>query len=477
MTKNNSNGEIAENNTQGRTALWGGRFSDTQAKIMQAINASIDVDKRLYKQDIQASKAHVSMLMHMAIVSKKDGESILSGLTKIEEEITSGAFVFDVTLEDIHMHVEARLAEIIGDPAKRLHTARSRNDQVATDFKMWIREHIDYLDQILLDFQKTLLTKATDFTDWIMPGFTHLQTAQPITLGHHLMAYYEMIKRDRGRLSDCRKRLNECPLGSAALAGTGFPIDRDMTAKALDFEKPTANSLDAVSDRDFALEFLAALSITSLHLSRLADEIVLWSSPQFNFITLSDHFSSGSSIMPQKRNPDAAELVRAKVGRIAGGFNSLLMVMKGLPLAYSKDMQEDKAYVFQAVDDMELSILAMHGIIETLSPNKNALLDAANNGFSTATDLADWLVRVLNIPFRQAHHITGAAVKMAEKQKCLLKDLSLDMLQSIEPKIDERVYDILSVEKSVTSRISYGGTAPSMVKKAIFTAKKEMENE
>lgn len=453
------------------TGMWGGRFGGGPSAIMQAINASIDVDKRLAGQDIAGSRAHADMLACIGVLSEKDNADIQRGLDQIVGEIKAGDFTYDAALEDIHMHVESRLKEIIGDAAGRLHTARSRNDQVATDFKLWTRDTIDGLDAMLLGFQLVLLDKSEAFADWVMPGFTHLQTAQPVTMGHHLMAYYEMIVRDRTRLSDCRTRLNKSPLGCAALAGTSFPIDREMTAKALGFDGPAANSLDAVSDRDFALEFLSVLSISSMHLSRLADEIVIWASAQFNFIELSDGFSTGSSIMPQKRNPDAAELVRAKFARIQGSLTGLLTMMKGLPLAYSKDMQEDKAPVFQAVDDFELCVAAMTGMIEDLKPNKDVLAAAANHGYSTATDLADWLVRVGDIPFRDAHHITGTIVKIAEEKNMLLQDLPLADMQSVDARITEAVYDVLSVEASVASRTSFGGTAPANVRTAVTKAR------
>lgn len=481
MTEQDNSPQAAKNKKQDSAkgqgsgkGMWGGRFGDGPSSIMQAINASIDIDKRFAAQDIAGSKAHASMLASVGVLTQEDEADIQRGLDQIEQEIQAGNFTYDAALEDIHMHIESRLKEIIGDAAGRLHTARSRNDQVATDFKLWVRDTIDGLDDMLKDYQLALLDKAELFADWVMPGFTHLQTAQPVTLGHHLMAYFEMSIRDRSRLADCRKRLNTSPLGCAALAGTSFAIDRDMTAKALGFDAPTANSLDAVSDRDFAIEFLSALSLTSMHLSRFADEIVLWASAQFNFLKLSDGFSTGSSIMPQKRNPDAAELVRGKFGRIQGSLTGLLTVMKGLPLAYSKDMQEDKAPVFQAVDDIELSLAAMTGMVEDLKPNKDILATAANHGYSTATDLADWLVRVGGIPFRDAHHITGTIVKMAESKGLLLSDLPLDDMQSVDARITQDVYDVLSVEASVASRTSYGGTAPTCVRAAIKQARETL---
>jgi len=474
MTDKDNKASPSQSNAPNSNNMWGGRFGAGPSAIMQAINASIDVDKRFYQQDIAGSRAHAAMLSSVGILSETDNAQIQEGLDQIEAEITAGTLTFDLALEDIHMHVESRLKDLIGDAAGRLHTARSRNDQVATDFKLWTRDTVDAMDVMFKNFQTILVARAEDFADFVMPGFTHLQTAQPVTLGHHLMAYYEMIKRDRSRLADCRARLNQCPLGSAALAGTSFQIDREMTATTLGFNGPTANSLDAVSDRDFALEFLSDLSIAAMHLSRLADELVIWSSAQFNFIKLSDRFSTGSSIMPQKRNPDAAELVRAKLGRIAGALTGLLMVMKGLPLAYSKDMQEDKAPVFQAVDDMELALLAMTGMIDDLKPNRDVLAIAANHGYSTATDLADWLVRAGGVAFRDAHHITGTIVKLAEDKGCLLEDLPLADMQSVDERITKAVFDVLSVNASVSSRTSFGGTAPSMVKAAVEAAKKEL---
>ena len=395
-------------------SMWGGRFSASPAEIMEEINASIGFDKRLAPQDIRASKAHAAMLADAGIITKEDAKAIITGLDQVAAEIDSGKLTFSRALEDVHMNVESRLKEVIGTPAGRLHTARSRNDQVATDFRLYVRERLDGLDDALAALQLALVRKAEAHAATVMPGFTHLQPAQPVTFGHHLLAYVEMLGRDRGRFADARTRLNECPLGSAALAGTSFPIDRHATAKALGFDRPTANSLDAVSDRDFALETLAAASICAVHLSRFAEEIVIWMTPQFGFIKLSDKFTTGSSIMPQKRNPDAAELTRAKVGRIAGAFQSLLMVMKGLPLAYSKDMQEDKEVTFDALDSLALAIAAMTGMVEDLEPQEKVLLAAAGGGYSTATDLADWLVRVLKMPFRDAHHVTGRIVAAAE---------------------------------------------------------------
>ncbi|MBF0129846.1 MAG: argininosuccinate lyase, partial [Alphaproteobacteria bacterium] len=415
------------------SAMWGGRFAGGPAAIMERINVSISFDKRLYAQDIRGSKAHCAMLVERGILTPEDGKVIAAGLDKIQGEIEAGAFTFRTELEDIHMNVEARLAEIVGPAAGRLHTARSRNDQVATDFRLWVRDGLDALDQALKGFQAVLLDRAEEHAATLMPGFTHLQAAQPVTFGHHLLAYVEMIGRDRGRLADGRGRLNECPLGAAALAGTSFPIDREMTARALGFDRPCANSLDAVSDRDFALEFLSAAAICGVHLSRLAEELVIWTSAQFGFVRLSDGFTTGSSIMPQKRNPDAAELSRAKSGRLIGNLNALLVTMKGLPLAYSKDMQEDKEPVFEAFDTLDLCIAAMTGMIADMTVNADAMRAAAGAGFITATDLADWLVRVLDMPFREAHHVTGRLVKMAEERGVGLEDLGLDDMRAAEP--------------------------------------------
>jgi argininosuccinate lyase len=443
--------------------MWGGRFSMSPAQIMEEINASIEFDKVLAPQDICGSKAHAAMLAAQGIISAEDEAAIQAGLDQIMGEIESGQFTFSRSLEDVHMNIEARLKDLIGAPAGRLHTARSRNDQVALDFRLYVRDRIDELDAALKELQLALARKAEAHAATIMPGFTHLQPAQPVTFGHHLLAYVEMLARDRGRLQDARKRLNECPLGAAALAGTSFPIDREMTARALGFDRPTANSLDSVSDRDFALETLAAASIAAMHLSRLAEEIVIWMTPQFGFIQLSDRFTTGSSIMPQKRNPDAAELTRAKVGRIAAAFQSLLMVMKGLPLTYSKDMQEDKEVTFDALDNLALSIAAMTGMVEDMEPVPEVMRQAAGRGYSTATDLADWLVRRLNLPFREAHHITGRIVAAAESRGVELEELPLEAMQAIEPRITEDVYSVLGVENSVKSRTSYGGTAPQNV--------------
>ena len=454
--------------------MWGGRFSTGPDSIMEAINASIDFDKRLGPEDVESSLAHADMLGARGILNVSDVSAIKEGLQEILGELNSGKFQFSADLEDIHMNIEARLKDKIGSPAGRLHTARSRNDQVATDFRLWVRGQIDWVDKNLVDLMKALLDQAQNGVSWIMPGFTHLQTAQPITWGHHMMAYVEMFSRDRSRFKDARDRMNECPLGSAALAGTSFPIDRNQTAKALEFDRPTANSLDAVSDRDFALEFLASSSICAMHLSRLAEELVIWSSAQFRFIELSDRFSTGSSIMPQKKNPDAAELVRAKIGRILGANVGLMTVMKGLPLAYSKDMQEDKEQVFDAADSLNLALCAMEGMIKDLTANKDSLEFAAKSGFSTATDLADWLVRVLNLPFREAHHITGELVGLAEQLKCDLSEIKLKEMQRIHSGITEDVFTVLSIENSVKSRSSYGGTSPEEVQFQIDRWKKEL---
>jgi argininosuccinate lyase len=451
--------------------LWGGRFSLGPAAIMAEINASIDVDRRLYAQDIQASKAHAAMLTARGIISPKDGAAIARGLDRVHQEIATGRFAFSQALEDIHMNVEARLAELIGEAAGRLHTARSRNDQVATDFRLWVRDAIDRLDLALKKLQAALIAQAERHAATLMPGLTHLQPAQTVTFGHHLMAYVEMLGRDRGRLKDCRARLNESPLGAAALAGTSFPIDREATAKALGFARPMANSIDAVSDRDFALEFLASAALAGVHLSRLAEEIVIWCSDPFRFIELSDAFTTGSSIMPQKRNPDAAELVRAKAGALIGDLIRLLVVMKGLPLAYGKDMQEDKAPVFQAADTLALVLAASAGMIEDMKANKTAMRAALSGGFLTATDLADWLVGAQGLPFREAHRIAGRVVRLAERKKCRLDELQLAELQKIEPRITKAALKVLSVEQSAASRASLGGTAPEEVKRAIRAAK------
>ncbi|MCW2275756.1 argininosuccinate lyase [Rhodoblastus acidophilus] len=443
--------------------MWGGRFASGPDAIMEEINASIGFDYRLAKQDIAGSKAHVAMLAKQGIVSAADAEAISKGLDEVAAEIESGNFTFSRALEDIHMNVESRLAEKIGPAAGRLHTARSRNDQVAVDFKLWVRDTIDDLDAQLADLQAALADKAETYAEAVMPGFTHLQSAQPVTFGHHLLAYVEMISRDRGRFNDARKRLNECPLGAAALAGTSFPIDRFATAKTLGFDRPTANSLDSVSDRDFVLETLSAAAIAATHLSRFAEEIVLWTTPQFGFIALSDKFTTGSSIMPQKRNPDAAELVRGKSGRVIGDLAGLLIVMKGLPLAYSKDMQEDKEGCFDSLQSLSLCIAAMAGMVRDLTPKLEKMKAAAGSGYSTATDLADWLVRALNLPFRQAHHVTGRIVALASDTGKELEELTLSEMQGVEPAITSEIFDVLGVEKSVRSRLSYGGTAPQNV--------------
>ncbi len=456
---NKSGGEGAS----GASTIWGGRFDGGPDAIMEEINASIEYDKRLANEDIAGSIAHVRMLAKQGIVSDDDANAIVGGLETVRDEIAAGDFEFKRSLEDIHMNVESRLADLIGPAAGRLHTARSRNDQVATDFKLWTRGAVDALSAGVKDLQAALIERAEEEAATVIPGFTHLQGAQPVTLGHYLLAYVEMLGRDRGRLEDCRRRLNECPLGVAALAGTSFPIDRHMTAETLGFARPTANSLDTVSDRDFALEFLAASTILAVHLSRFAEEMVIWCSQQFGFATFTDAFSTGSSIMPQKRNPDAAELVRAKVGRIAGAFQGLVIVMKGLPLTYGKDMQEDKEAVFDAADNIALAVAATAGMVRDVQFNKKRLAEDAARGFSTATDLADWLVRVLGMPFRQAHHVTGSLVAMAEEKGCALEDLGVDEMQKVDPAITADVYSVLGVENSVTSRTSYGGTAPENV--------------
>jgi argininosuccinate lyase len=444
--------------------MWGGRFQSAPHAIMEEINASIDFDRKLALQDIAGSQAHVAMLAKSGIVTHEQADAMGAGLERIRGEIESGTFTFSRALEDIHMNIEARLAEIAGPDAGRLHTARSRNDQVALDFKLWVRDTIDGLDVQMADLQRALAEKALAQAGTVMPGFTHLQTAQPVTFGHHLLAYVEMLSRDRGRLRDARSRLNESPLGSAALAGTSFPIDREMTARSLGFDRPTANSLDSVSDRDFALETLAAAAICAVHLSRFAEEIVLWTSPQFGFVTLSDAFTTGSSIMPQKRNPDAAELVRGKAGRMFGALQALLVVMKGLPLAYSKDMQEDKEGAFDALQSLSLCLAAMAGMVRDIEPDIERMRRAAGAGYATATDLADWLVRRLGLPFREAHHVTGELVAAAAMRKVGLEELTLAEMQAVEPRISESVFSVLGVDKSVESRTSHGGTAPANVR-------------
>jgi argininosuccinate lyase len=448
-----------------KNRMWGGRFSEGPDAVMEEINASIDFDRRLFRQDIRASQAHARMLGERGIIAADDAEKILAGLDTILREIEAGDFTFSRALEDIHLNIEHRLAELIGPAAGRLHTARSRNDQVATDMKLWVRDAIDETDTALGRLQRVLAEKARDNAATIMPGFTHLQVAQPITFGHHLLAYVEMIGRDRGRFADARKRLNESPLGSAALAGTSFPIDRNMTAQELGFDRPTANSLDAVSDRDFVVEALAAASLTAVHLSRLAEELVIWSTPQFGFVRLSDKFSTGSSIMPQKRNPDAAELVRAKSGRIVGALTGLLVVLKGLPLAYAKDMQEDKEPAFDAFDSLALSVAAMTGMVADLTVDEKAMRKAAGAAYSTATDLADWLVRIPGLPFREAHEATGRIVAAAESRGVALEKLPLAEMQAVEPRIATEVYAVLGPRQSVKSRSSQGGTAPENVRR------------
>jgi argininosuccinate lyase len=444
---------------------WGGRFAAGPSAVMQEINASIGFDRRLWRQDIKGSLAHAAMLAKVGIISVEDEHSIRDGLAAIAQQIETKCFPFDAALEDIHMNIEARLTDRIGEPGRRLHTARSRNDQVATDVRLWVRDAIDGLAAQITDVMHALADRAAQYAADPMPGFTHLQTAQPVTLGHHLLAYVEMLDRDRGRLADCRRRLNECPLGSAALAGTSFPIDRAMTAQALGFDRPTANSLDAVSDRDFALEFLAAAAISAMHLSRFAEEIVVWCSAPWRFIRLSDAFTTGSSIMPQKRNPDAAELVRAKTGRVTGALVALLTVMKGLPLAYAKDMQEDKEPVFDAAEAWALSLAAVAGMVRDMTPDLGRMRELAGSGFATATDLADWLVRVLKLPFRDAHHVTGRLVATAETKGVDLSDLTLADMQSAEPRITADVFSVLTVEASIASRTSHGGTSPDNVRR------------
>src|SRR3954467_7877978 len=457
--------------------MWGGRFTERPDAIMEEINVSIDVDRHMYAQDIAASKAHAAMLAAQGIITAVDAKNIGKGLDTILSEIGNGSFDFKRALEDIHMNVESRLSELIGPAAGRLHTARSRNDQVATDFRLFVRDTIDETDAALAAFQQALAMRALEHAGTVMPGFTHLQTAQPVTFGHHLLAYVEMAARDRGRFADARQRLNESPLGAAALAGTSFPIDRDATAAALGFDRPMANSLDAVSDRDFVLETLSAAAIASVHLSRFAEEIVIWTSPLVGLVRLSDKFTSGSSIMPQKRNPDAAELVRAKTGRVIGSLNGLLIVMKGLPLAYQKDMQEDKAGAMEAYTALSLAIRAIAGMVRDLVPNEVAMKAAAGEGYATATDLADWLVRTLKMPFREAHHVTGRIVGIATKKGVALHELDLAEMQTVEPKITAEVMKVLSVESSVKSRVSYGGTAPKNVAAQAKAWLKRLEKE
>jgi argininosuccinate lyase len=455
--------DTPDNRNEAANPQWGGRFAAGPSVVMQEINASIGFDRKLWRQDIRGSLAHAAMLAKVGIISAQDEQAIRDGLAAIAHEIETGRFPFDVALEDIHMNIEARLTERIGEAGRRLHTARSRNDQVATDFRLWVRDAIDGLSAQITDVMRALADRAAAHAVDPMPGFTHLQTAQPVTFGHHLLAYVEMLDRDRGRLADCRRRLNECPLGSAALAGTSFPIDRMATAQALGFDRPTANSLDAVSDRDFALEFLGATAISAMHLSRFAEEIVVWCSAPWRFIRLSDAFTTGSSIMPQKRNPDAAELVRAKTGRITGALVALLTVMKGLPLAYAKDMQEDKEPVFDAAEAWALSLAAIAGMVRDMTPDTERMRQLAGSGFATATDLADWLVRMVKLPFRDAHHLTGRLVARAEAKGVELGGLSLDEMQAEDKRITDDVFSVLTVEASVASRTSYGGTAPANV--------------
>jgi len=473
--KQNSKADLTEQSDNGKSNIWGGRFSRGPSQLMQDINASINYDHRLSHQDIAGSQAHAAMLAHCGIISEGDLKAINQGLKQIASEIQAGNLTFNQEFEDIHMNIEARLAEIIGEPARRLHTARSRNDQVATDFKMWVRELLKTIDVALADLQAALIAKAETHVQTLMPGYTHLQTAQPVTFGFHLMAYVEMIGRDRSRFADAHRRLNESPLGAAALAGTSFPIDRQMTAKMLGFDRPTANAMDAVSDRDFALDFLAGAAICSVHLSRLAEEIVIWSSDSFNFVKLSDAYTTGSSIMPQKRNPDAAELIRAKPGRIIGSLNGLLIVLKGLPLAYGKDLQEDKEGVFDAADALGIAIAAMTGMVTDMQPNPEKMRAALANGFPTATDLADYLVRELGLPFREAHHISGSIVALAAKRGVDLDALPVADMQAIEPLITNDVVEILKVENAVAARHSFGGTAPAEVRARIAEAKKRFQ--
>ena len=465
---------MSQTKAKAANAMWGGRFSAGPDAIMEAINASIGFDRRLASQDIRGSRAHAAMLAVTGIVTDTDAQAIREGLLTVLSEIEAGSFAFRTDLEDIHMNVEARLKELIGEPAGRLHTARSRNDQVAVDFRLWVRDQTDAAIAGIQALIRAFLSQAERGADWVMPGFTHLQTAQPVTWGHHMMAYVEMLGRDLSRFRDARARMNECPLGAAALAGTSFPIDRHMTAAELGFDRPTANSLDSVADRDFALEFLSVSAICAMHLSRFAEELVIWSSAQFRFVKLSDRFTTGSSIMPQKKNPDAAELLRAKVGRILGSTVALFTVMKGLPLTYSKDMQEDKEQVFDAADSLMLSLAAMEGMVRDMNANVEVLEAAAASGFSTATDLADWLVRELGLPFREAHHVTGSLVALAEQRGCDLPDLSIDDMRSVHAGIRADVHDVLGVRNSVASRQSYGGTSPLQVRAQIALWKERL---
>ncbi len=471
------NDDEGDKGAHAKNQMWGGRFAEGPAAVMRDINASVDVDRRLWRQDLAGSRAHAQMLAAVGVITDADAAAILAGLDQIASEIEKGDFHFSADLEDVHMNVEARLIDIVGEPGRRLHTARSRNDQVATDFRMWTRGACAGAADALGALQAALLDQADAGADAVMPGYTHLQVAQPVTFGHHLLAYVEMFARDRGRFGDAAARMNDCPLGAAALAGTSFPIDRDMTAKALGFDGPARNSLDAVSSRDFAIEAMMAASLCATHISRLAEELVLWTSPHFGFVTLSDAFSTGSSIMPQKRNPDAAELCRAMPGRIAGAMTTLLTVMKGLPLAYAKDMQEDKAVTFAAFDALELALAAMTGMIRDLTINHGAMRAAAELGYSTATDLADWLVRVRGTPFRKAHEIVGAVVAAAERRGVTLDRLPLDEMQAIDASITEDVFSVLSVEASVASRTSFGGTAPDNVRKEIAAWRDRLNGE
>ncbi len=450
-----------------QNAMWGGRFAAGPDAIMQAINASIGFDRRLYAQDIAGSRAHAAMLAATGILSDSDARAIGEGLLTVLSEIEAGSFPFRTDLEDIHLNIEHRLTEIVGDPGRRLHTGRSRNDQVAVDFRLWVRDQCDAAGAAITALMKAFVAQAAAGADWVMPGFTHLQTAQPVTWGHHMLAYVEMLARDRSRFADARARMNECPLGAAALAGTSFPIDRQMTARALGFDRPTANSLDSVADRDFALEYLSAAAICAMHLSRFAEELVIWSSAQFRFVRLSDRWTTGSSIMPQKKNPDAAELLRAKLGRILGATVALFTVMKGLALTYSKDMQEDKEQVFDAADSLMLALAAMEGMVRDMTANREALAAAAGAGFSTATDLADWLVRRLGLPFREAHHVTGRIVALAEARGCDLPQVPLAAMQEVHAGITAEVFTVLGVDNSVQSRTSYGGTAPQRVREQV----------
>ena len=457
---------------QNNSKIWGGRFSASRNELMEEFNSSIQFDKRLYNEDIEGSIVHAEMLCKQEIISATDFKLIKSGLIKIKTEISNNNFNFSVKLEDIHMNIENRLVDLVGDPGKKLHTARSRNDQVATDLKLWLRNRIDKIELNLQLLQRTLIEKSELFYDMLMPGYTHLQVAQPVTFGHHLLAYVEMIGRDRSRLVDCRKRMNELPLGSAALAGTSYPIDRDFVSQKLGFDNPTKNSMDAVSDRDFAVEFMSASSLIVIHLSRLAEELVIWSSDRFNFIKLPESYTTGSSIMPQKRNPDAAELIRAKPGRIFGNLISLMTVLKGLPMTYGKDMQEDKEPVFDTADTIEMCIINMEGMITDLEPIPSNMIDALQKGFPTATDLADYLVINLEIPFRDAHHLTGRIVLLAEEKNCTLESLSLEDIQKIIPAANSQILEVLKIQNSVSCRNSYGGTAPQNVLKAANEAKK-----